>query len=337
MKPKILAFEGDAGYYRFAVDGAFAGELRKLGDLTVAAPEGVPVADLLRGHDIFVSHHASPFPAIRDAVPAVAREPGRLKFVVCTHGGGHDYAPLLDVGVTLSNWGDAPGHGLGLLSLTLLLAMLRDLPAQIDQVRTDGWSLLKAGIPHAYGGTPEGLRVGVYGLGFGGRAFVEMARPLGMVLRAYDPYARPWPDGVECAATLADLLADLHALVVLAALTDETRGSVAAELLARLPDGGIVVNVARGAIVDQAALFAELTRGRLRAGLDVLEPDYLQPGDPARQLPNCIFTAHVGPPNRLNLPALGRNERNALDSIRRIGAGEPLRWVVDRERLSRMT
>ena len=130
---------------------------------------------------------------------------------------------------------------------------------------------------------------------------------------------------------------DRHGLVVLAALTEETRGTVTADLLARLPNGGIVVNVARGAIMAQDALFAELMSGRLRAGLDVLEPDYLPPGHPVRQLPNCILTCHVGPENLLNPAPLGRNEEYCLDNLRRFAAGEPLRWVVDRQKLSRMT
>lgn len=334
---RLLVFAGDAGYYRFAADGVFADRLRELGDLTVATAEGGNLAQLLRDHDVLISHHATPFAAVEPVLPEVAKDPGRLRYVACTHGGCSQYAPLLETGIALTNWGDHAGEGLALLSVTLLLALLRDLPSQVDHVRADGWSLLNSGRERVYGGDARGLRVGVYGMGAGGRAFVPMAQPLGMELAGFDPYAEPWPEQVARTATLAELMEDRHALVVLAALTDETRGTVTADLLASLPDGGLVINVARGAIINQDALFAELMNGRLRAGLDVLEPDYLPPGHPVRQLPNCILTCHVGPENRLNPAPLGRNEEYCLDNLRRYAAGEPLRWVVDRQKLSRMT
>lgn len=334
---RLLVFAGDVGYCRFTPDGVFADRLRELGDLTVATAESADLAQLLREHEVLISHHATPFAALEPVLPEVATDPGRLRYVACTHGGCSQYAPLLEAGIALTNWGDHAGQGLALLSVTLLLALLRDLPSQVDNVRADGWSLLNSGRERVYGGDARGLRVGVYGMGAGGQAFVPVAQSLGMELAAFDPYAEPWPEGVARAESLAELMEGRHALVVLAALTDETRGTVTADLLASLPDGGIVVNVARGAIMDQDALFAELTGGRLRAGLDVLEPDYLPPGHPVRQLPNCILTCHVGPENLLNPAPLGRNEEYCLDNLRRFAAGESLRWVVDRQKLSRMT
>jgi phosphoglycerate dehydrogenase-like enzyme len=334
---RLLVFAGDSGYYRFTADGVFAQRLRELGELTVAPADSPDLAGLLRDHEVLISHHATPLAALAEILPEVARNPGRLKYVACTHGGCSQYAPLLDAGIALTNWGDHAGQGLAVLSLTLLLALLRELPTQIDHVRGGGWSLQRAGIPHVYGGSAAGLQVGVYGMGAAGRAFLPLAQPLGVSLAGFDPYAEPWPEGVERAASLAELCTGRHALIVLAALTDETRGTLTGDLLARLPDGGIVINVARGAIIEQDALFAELHSGRLRAGLDVLEPDYLPPEHPVRQLPNCVLTCHVGPENRLNRPPLERNEQYCLDNLRRYLAGEPLQWVIDRLKLSRMT
>ena len=67
MRARILAFERDVGCYRFDPAGAFAGELREVGELTVAAPEGAPAVELLRAHDVSATHHATPFAAIETA------------------------------------------------------------------------------------------------------------------------------------------------------------------------------------------------------------------------------------------------------------------------------
>lgn len=255
-------------------------EVAKLGEVTVAS-FGTPPAEVLRlarEHDILVS---SPAPTLPEEL---ARDPGRLRYVSCLHGGvrGIISRTHLEAGLQVTNWGDSPGYGLAFLSMTLLLAVLRELPAQIAHVRQGGWRL-DGSWPDSlrlWGGQAEGLRVGIYGMGYAGRRFVPMGKGLGLSMGGYDPYvpAANWPEGVRRVAGLAELFTDIEALVICAALTEETRNSVTRDLLARLPDGGIVINTARGAIIEQDALFAELLAGRLRAGLDVLEPD----GLPAR-------------------------------------------------------
>jgi len=129
--------------------------------------------------------------------------------------------------------------------------------------------------------------------------------------------------------------------VIHAGLCDATRRSVTSELLAKLPRHGVVVNTARGGIVDQAALFAELEAGRLRAGLDVLEPDTLPPDHPARAWENLILTAHhVENPWPLDgRPAtrLTPMQRACVENLRRFAAGEPLLYPMDRTRYLRNT
>lgn len=344
MKPKVLFFQTcDESWewrnYCFATGTPhrFLAALRELVEVT-AVPADTPEAEalrLIREHEILVSY------AVPTTAQAIMTNPGKLKYICCLHGGVSGIASpeLLRAGIKVTNWGDFPGQGLAFLSMTLLLALLRELPAQIEEVRQGRWRLDAncPGIDRVWGGQVEGLRVGIYGLGFAGRAFVPMAQGMGFVLSGYDPYAEPWPAGVRRVSSLPALFADIDALVICAAHTAETYKSVTRELLARLPDGGLVINTARGEIVDQDALFDELTKGRLRAGLDVLDPDHLDPAHPVRQLRNCIFTAHVGPANRFNNPGLGRNERYALENIRRFIAGQPLQWVIDEARYARMT
>jgi phosphoglycerate dehydrogenase-like enzyme len=139
-------------------------------------------------------------------------------------------------------------------------------------------------------------------------------------------------------ASLEELFDGAQAIVIHAGLTNETEKSVTAELLSRLPDQGVVVNTARGAIIDQEALFAELKSGRLRAGLDVLSPDELPENHEARSWENLIWTCHRfmggGWPGD---DTLGRRDHNLLGNLHAILDGRPPRFVIDEARYNLMT
>jgi phosphoglycerate dehydrogenase-like enzyme len=93
---------------------------------------------------------------------------------------------------------------------------------------------------------------------------------------------------------LAALAARSDVVVVCIALHEATRGLISREVLAALPDGALVVNVARGPVVDAAAQTKELQAGRLRAALDVTDPEPLPAGRPEWSLPNVLITPHIG-------------------------------------------
>ncbi|MFF3540505.1 2-hydroxyacid dehydrogenase [Streptomyces platensis] len=127
---------------------------------------------------------------------------------------------------------------------------------------------------------------------------------------------------------LSDLSAHLPAadVVVLATpLTDTTRGLVGSRFLAQMKDGALLVNVARGGVVDTKALLAELESGRLYAALDVTDPEPLPTGHPLWHAPGVLVTPHVGGPSSAFLP---RAKRLIRDQLTLFAAGEPLRNVV---------
>lgn len=266
--------------------------------------------------------------------PAVAESPGRLRYI-CHVTGEMRYAvppEVIDAGIPVTNWGDAPANSVAEGAMALLLATLKDVHAQAMRVRAGGWQQDTA----YFGGSLMGLNVGVYGCGVIGRRFVELLRPFGAHIRIFDPFMAHVPEGCERVDSLEALFDASEAVAIHAGLTDETRHSVNADLLARLPRGGVIINTARGGIVDHDALFRELESGRLRAGLDVTEPEPLPEGHPARGWENLILSGHriesgwpsYGEPAR-RLTAI---QEIALDNIRRFLSGQQPRFLMTRHR-----
>jgi phosphoglycerate dehydrogenase-like enzyme len=124
---------------------------------------------------------------------------------------------------------------------------------------------------------------------------------------------------------LAQLLPRAEVVVLAVPLTDATQGLVDAAFLSAMPDDGLLVNAARGAIVDHDALASELLTGRLRAALDVSEPEPLPADSPLRALPNLLYTPHVAGATDTIFP---RVFALVGEQIRRLAAGEPLAHVV---------
>jgi D-3-phosphoglycerate dehydrogenase len=137
-------------------------------------------------------------------------------------------------------------------------------------------------------------------------------------------HARP---GVHPVEHLPELLGIADAVVLLTPLTEATRGMVDAAFLARMRDGALLVNAGRGAVVDTDALLHELESGRLRAVLDVVEPEPLPRDHPLWSAPGVTMTPHVaGDSDAADL----RAARLAGEQLGRFARGEPLRNVVPR-------
>jgi phosphoglycerate dehydrogenase-like enzyme len=181
--------------------------------------------------------------------------------------------------------------------------------------------------------TLRGRTVGLLGFGRIGREIARLLRPFGARLLVCDPYARPAP-GVAF-VPLGRLLAASEFLVLAAGLTERTRGLLDAAALRRLPDGATVINVARGGLVDLAALTREVRRGRLRCALDVTDPaEPLPRGHGLRRARGALVTPHVG------AGALAVRHAMAdivLDELERAFRGQRPRHRVTPAMLERMT
>ena len=198
--------------------------------------------------------------------------------------------------------------------VTAILAHLRHFPAFVRDQAARRWSTAGS-MP-----TDElaGKRALIVGAGAIGEATAARLAPFEVAVTRVARTARPGVHGVE---ELPDLLPEADIVVVVVPLTDRTRGLVDGAFLARMPDGALLVNAARGPVVDTAALTAEVAAGRLRAALDVTDPEPLPADHPLWELPNVLLTPHVAGA----VPGfMGRAYRLVADQLRRYLAGEPL-------------
>jgi phosphoglycerate dehydrogenase-like enzyme len=180
----------------------------------------------------------------------------------------------------------------------------------------------------AFTPTPEltGKRVLIIGAGSIGRAIEERMAPFGVTVTRVARSARP-EQGVHGVDELPELLPYAQVAVLVVPLTRQTRGMVDAAFLAALPEGALLINAARGPVVDTGALLAELASGRISAALDVTDPEPLPADHPLWELPNAFLTPHTGGAVVGLLPRAYGLVRQQLD---RFVAGEPLaNRVVD--------
>jgi len=178
------------------------------------------------------------------------------------------------------------------LAFALLLAAARNIAAADASVRAGEWKR------KAMRGTQlQGKTLGVVGAGRIGSEMVRRARAFGMEVLAYDPYLaadRANELGLRL-VPLDTLLESSNAVTLHVPLTEENRGLIGTDEIARMPDGAILVNAARGGLVDESALAAALVSGKLGgAGLDVYEREPLPEESPLRDAPNLVFTPHLG-------------------------------------------
>jgi glyoxylate reductase len=211
----------------------------------------------------------------------------------------------IPVGVTPDALTDATAD----LALALLLAAARRLPEAERAVREGSW---RTWDPQGFLGLElRGARLALVGPGRIGRAVGERAAAFGMVV---EPVGR--------SGDLLAALARADAISLHVPLTQATRHLIDADALAAIRPGAILVNTARGGLVDQAALAAALREGRLAAAaLDVTDPEPLPPDDPLLAAPNLIVLPHVGSATRA---ARERMAELAVDNLLAGLAGEPL-------------
>lgn len=263
-----------------------------------------------------VEVYVLPYDSGMEPVKLIDRLPS-LKLVQSLSAGVEKLVPLVPAGVKLAN-----GRGLHDLSvaehaLALIHASQRDLPRWFAQQATGSWE-------REHTRSLADSRVLLVGHGSIGQAIERQLVAAEAVVTRVASTARP-AERVHGVGELAALLPSADIVVLILPETPATTGLIGAAELAALPDGALVVNVGRGSAIDTAALTAETVAGRLRAALDVVDPEPLPSDHPLWTAPGVIVTPHIAGGSASFYP---RAKRLVAEQLRRYAAGEePLNVV----------
>jgi phosphoglycerate dehydrogenase-like enzyme len=205
------------------------------------------------------------------------------------------------------------------LAWGLLLALARNIPDQVASVRAGGWQTqIGVGL--------EGKTLGIVGLGKIGTRMARVAQAFNMSVLAWQPTIteeRCKAAGVECASSLDDLMERSDIVTVHMVLADSTRGMIGSHELARMKPTAMLVNTARGPLVNEEALVQALKEKRIAgAALDVFDTEPLPATHPFRTLPNVIATPHLGYVTRENYQIFFAD---AVEDIQNWLQGTPVR------------
>ena len=224
-----------------------------------------------------------PFLSARPGPGAVGAMP-RLRVVQLMTAGADAFAGRLPDGVTLCDARGVHSSATAEWVVAAVLASLRCFPRFVLAQAERRWDRVV---------TDElaGSRVLIVGAGDIGEHIARRLEPFEVTLTRVARRARP---GVYAVDRLPDLLGEADVVVLIVPLTEATTGMVDARFLARMHDGALLVNAARGPVVDTDALLTELSAGRLRAALDVTDPEPLPADHPLWTAPGLLLTPHTG-------------------------------------------
>ena len=281
-------------------------------DAHVVLYDGIVPDDVLKD----VAFYVPPYTTSPEHMPLMARMPA-LQVCQLLTAGYEQALPHLPEGVILCNAGGVHDASTAELAVALMLASIRGIDVAVRDMTTGTWN-------HVRRASLADRRVVIIGAGGVGNA-------IRVRLEAFEAFVtmvgRSARAGVESMDTLDQLLPSAEIVVLAVPLNDTTRHLANAQFLAKLSDGALVVNVARGPVVDTDALIAETSSGRLMAALDVTDPEPLPSDHPLWSSPGVLITPHVGGDSWAFEP----RARHLVDAqLGRWHAGEPLRSVITR-------
>ena len=266
--------------------------------------------------------------------------PQAQKLRIIAHCGGEvksRFATRLFDKLTITNSAGPMARATAELGAAFLLYCARDVDRYRDSLRRP--SNREYSNIHLHG-TAEYIansEVAMIGFGRVGRALVDLLRGFNLRWIIYDPFApRALSKNYPIVfSELRPLLRRAQLLVLTAALTERTRGLLDRKALSLLPDGAVIINIARGGLVDLAALTREVQRKRLRCALDVTDPaEPLPVKHPLRKLPGAIVTPHIAGSSRQVRQQIATT---VMDDLENFFRGKPVKNRVTKAMLQRMT
>lgn len=251
--------------------------------------------------------------------------------IIGKHGVGYDNIDIpaaTAAGVLVTNTPLANSTSVAEHALALLLAVAR----RVGETERD---LARGTVrtQKVYQGVElSGKAMGVIGLGSAGLRLARMTgHGLGMRVLGFDPYKEPWPDGIERYTDLDPLLRQADFISIHVPLTRETTNLIGRDALPKLKPTAILVNTARGGIMDEAAVAEAVQAGRLAgAGLDVVVDEPLKPSHPLNGVANIILTPHMA---GVTEEAMMRMAQDSAEDILRVLRGDKPKFPVNWELL----
>ncbi|GAD24941.1 NAD(P)-dependent oxidoreductase [Acidovorax sp. MR-S7] len=279
-RPAILITAADLAPQALALltdyDIVYAGKTPTEDDIVALCRQHNPVAIIVRYSKVGA--------AAMDAAPALK--------VISKHGSGTDTIDKVAAqvrGIEVVAAVGANAAAVAEQALALLLACAKSVPQLNERMHAGHWD--KATHKSLELG---GRTIGLIGLGAIGLRFAKMVDALGMRVLGFDPFAKNLPDFVQL-ADLETIWRESDAVSLHCPLTDDNRGLLNADTLARCKQGVIVVNTARGGLIDEAALLAAVQSGQVRmAGLDSFAVEPMTAGHPFQHQPGFILSPHIG-------------------------------------------
>jgi phosphoglycerate dehydrogenase-like enzyme len=307
-------------------------------DLLQGFPDGIEtiaISDKM-DHDVEIDVWI-PDPYANRALRAWPRLRG-VKLVISMLAGTEWIPPLVGPHVTICNAHGAHNVATAEWTVAAILTMLKYFPLYLDIQRSGVWKRRFEASAHyaAIAGDPRpvyppvlleelsGKTVLLVGYGAIGKEIERMLAPFQVDMLRVARTARAEPK-VYAASELDALLPQGDVVILILPSTAESHWLIDRKQLALMPQGALLVNVARGPIVNTDALVESLNAGRIRAALDVTDPEPLPEGHPLWSCPNLLLTPHIA----ASSPQFSPNAlRTAADELRRYMNGEPLHNVV---------
>ncbi len=235
----------------------------------------------------------------------------KLKVVHYNQAGYEDILPHIPKGVTLCNGAGLHDVSTSELAIGLAIASRRGFAEFMDNQKQGIWKRTrKPALADSH--------VGIVGFGHIGK---RIATLLEMFETKVTAFTRSGSDGSVKISEFDEYLPKLDVIILILPLTAESKNFMSAARIKKMKDGATLINVARGAIVDTAALVAELHTGRITAGLDVTDPEPLPAGHPLWSAPNLIISPHVGGDSEAFDP---RARKMVQEQLARLAENKPL-------------
>ncbi|WP_127581837.1 hydroxyacid dehydrogenase [Paenibacillus koleovorans] len=299
-------------------------KLRSLGELVVnpdtVRPTKERMIELIQGAEIAITSWGCSFideDALRQApdLKMVAHAAGSVKPIISD--------ALIERGIRVSSANDALGVGVAETALGLTIAAVKRMWPLSQSTRKGGWEYGKDKIREMYE-----LKIGVVGAGRAGRHYIRLLQQFDVDVLLYDPIV----SAAEAASIgtvkveLDQLLAESDVISIHAPSIPETFHMFNATAFKMMKDDCVLINTARGTLINEPDLCEELAKGRFTACLDVTEPEPPMPDHPFRKLDNCILIPHIAGAVNNGLHRLGKF---STDEVARYLSRQPLEGEVD--------